>query len=135
MKNLSEVFEFLKNCEDGTILIEIKNHCQRLNREQGVNAPIKFKLDIEKIKTLQGLSEWCLNEEFKNEVIERKPTVDDILTVEETAKYLKTTTQTIYTLINKGKLNKCEISTVDKPGARPIIRIRRTDIDSYLNGD
>lgn len=135
MKNLSEMFEFLKNCENETILKEIKNHCLRLNSEHGVNAPIKFKLDIEKIKTLQGLSEWCLNEEFKNDLVAEKPTTDDIMTVEETAKYLKTTTQTIYTLINKGKLEKCEISTVDKPGARPIIRIRRTDIDSYLNGN
>ena len=132
MKNLSELFEFLKNCENETILKEIKNHCQRLNRDHGVNAPIKFKLDIEKIKTLQSLSEWCLAEEFKKDVIEEKPTVDDIMTVEETAKYLKTTTQTIYTLVNKGKLEKCEISTVDKPGARPIIRIRRADVDDYL---
>jgi hypothetical protein len=133
MKNLSEMFEFLKNCENETILKEIKNHCQRLNREHGDNASIKFKMDIEKICTLQRLSDWCLTEEFKNNVIEEKHTMDDIMTVEETAKYLKTTTQTIYTLVNKGKLDKCEISTVDKPGARPTIRIRRTAVESYLN--
>ena len=132
MKNLSELFEFLKNCENETILKEIKNHYQRLNRDHGDNAPTKFKLDIEKVKTLQSLSEWCLTEEFKHDVLEEKPTVDDIMTVEETAKYLKTTTQTIYTLVNKGKLDKCEISTVDKPGARPILRIKRTDVDDYL---
>jgi hypothetical protein len=132
MKNLSEMFEFLKNCENETILTEIKNHCQRLNREHGINSSIRFKLDIEKINTLQRLSEWCLIEEFKNNEIKENPTVDDIMTVEETAKYLKTTTQTIYTLVNKGKLDKCEISTVDKPGARPIIRIRRSDVEDYL---
>ena len=134
MKNLSEMFEFLKNCENETILKELKNHCQKLNHDHAENASIKFKLDIEKISTLQRFSEWCLIEEFKSIGTEEKPTMDDIMTVEETAKYLKTTTQTIYTLVNKGKLNKCEISTVDKPGARPIIRIRKSDINDYLNG-
>ena len=134
MKNLSEMFEFLKNCENETILKELKNHCQKLNHDYGENASIKFKLDIEKISTLQGFSEWCLTEEFKIDEIKEKTTMDDIMTVEETAKYLKTTTQTIYTLVNKGKLDKCEISTVDKPGARPLIRIRRTDIEDFLSG-
>jgi hypothetical protein len=51
------MFELLKNCENETILKELKNHCQRLNRDHGVNASIRFKLDIEKTSTLQRLSE------------------------------------------------------------------------------
>ncbi|MFH1159426.1 MAG: helix-turn-helix domain-containing protein [bacterium] len=70
---------------------------------------------------------------MKELVIE--PESDEIMTVEETARHLKTTTQTIYTLIKKGKLNKIEISTVDKPGARPIIRIKKSDVDDYLKGN
>jgi hypothetical protein len=46
-----------------------------------------------------------------------------------------TTTQTIYKLIKKGKLDKVEISTVDKPGARPAVRIRKSDIEKYLKGE
>ena len=134
MKNLSEVFEFLKNCENETILKELKNHCQRLIVDDDSNAVTMFKMGIEKVKTLQSLSEWCLTEEFTKENVCEKPTDNEIMTVEETARYLKTTTQTIYTLINKGKLNKCEISTVDKPGSRPILRIRKSDVEDYLNG-
>jgi hypothetical protein len=89
MKNLSEMFEFLKNCENETILKELKNHCQKPNHDYGENAAIRFKLDIEKISALQRLSEWCLTEEFKIDEIKEKTTVDDIMTVEETAKYLK----------------------------------------------
>jgi len=43
---------------------------------------------------------------------------DEILTVEGVLQYLKVTPATVYNLINKGKLKKIEISTVDKPGAK-----------------
>ena len=135
MKNLSEMFEFLNNCENETLLKELKKHGERLINTDRITASTRFKLGIEKLNTLQRLSEWYLSEEFNKEKYVEKPVCDDILTVEETARYLKTTTQTIYSLVNKGKLDKCEISTVDKPGARPIIRIKKSDVDDYLNGN
>ncbi len=135
MKNLSEMFEFINNCGNETILKELKNHIKRLNNNDDQNALTLFKMGIEKLNTLQRLSEWCLSEEFSKEKKCEKPINDDIMTVEDTARYLKTTTQTIYSLLKKGKLDKIEISTVDKPGARPIIRIRKTDVDDYLKGN
>jgi len=51
-----------------------------------------------------------------------------------TALYMKITPATVYNLINKGKLKKIEISTVNKPGARPAVRIRKSEIDRYLEG-
>jgi len=128
-------FEFLKNCENEILLKELRKHGERLINTDSQNASTRFKLGIEKLNTLQRLSEWYLSEEFNKEKECDKPVSDDILTVEETARYLKTTTQTIYSLVNKGKLDKCEISTVDKPGARPIIRIKKSDVDNYLNGN
>ena len=54
------------------------------------------------------------------------------MTVEGTARYMKITSATVYNLINKGKIKKIESSSIDKPGARPTIRIRKSEIDSYL---
>jgi excisionase family DNA binding protein len=63
-----------------------------------------------------------------------KPLVDEIMTVEGAALYMKITPATVYNLINKGKLKKIEISTVDKPGVRPAVRIRKSEIDRFLDG-
>jgi len=51
----------------------------------------------------------------------------EIMTVKEAVKYLKPTTHTIYGLISKRKLDKIEISTVDKPNARARIKIMKKD--------
>jgi DNA invertase Pin-like site-specific DNA recombinase len=136
MRNLSELFEYLTNCENETILKEIKIHGERLIRQEGSKAITKFKLDIEKLNTMLRLFEWYLTEEFHSDMKELvlKPEGDEIMTVNENASYLKTTTQTIYSLINKGKLDKMEISTEDKPGARPAVRIKRSEIDRFLEG-
>jgi excisionase family DNA binding protein len=136
MRNLSELFEYLTNCENETILKEIKIHSERLIRQEGSKSAAKFKLEVEKLNTLLRLAEWYLTEEFRSDLKENvlEPEGDEIMTVKEAAKYLTTTTQTIYKLIKKGKLVKVEISTVDKPGARPAVRIRKSDIEKYLRG-
>jgi len=135
MRNLSELFEYLSNCENETILKEIRIHGERVIREHGVKSAPRLKLDIEKLNTLLRLSEWYLAEEFQSDMKElvKEPEGDDIMTVKEAASYLKTTTQTIYDLVNKGKLDKMEISTVDKPNARASLRIRKKDIDTLVN--
>lgn len=56
------------------------------------------------------------------------------MTDEGAALYMKITPATVYNLINKGKLKKIKISTVDKPGARPAVRIRKSEVDRYLDG-
>jgi len=73
-------------------------------------------------------------EEFNKEKEDEEPKGDEIMTVEETAHYLKTTTQTIYRLVKKGKLDKMGISTVDKPNARASIGIRKKELDRFLKG-
>jgi excisionase family DNA binding protein len=59
---------------------------------------------------------------------------DEILTVEKVAQILKVTPQTVYKLIKKGKIQKVEISTIDKPGVTPKIRVRRGEVEKYLEG-
>ena len=135
MKNLSELFEFLSFCENDTILKEVKNHGERLIRLNGSKAAPKLKLDIEKLNTLFRLSEWYLNDEFHSDMkdVVAAPEGDEIMTVKEAAKYLKTTSQTIYDLISKDKIDKMVISTVDKPNARASLRLRKKDIDNFVN--
>jgi hypothetical protein len=45
---------------------------------------------------------------------------------------LNITPATVYSLISKGKIKKIEISSADKPGARPAIRTRKSEVDKYL---
>jgi hypothetical protein len=42
------------------------------------------------------------------------------MTVEEIGLYMKVTPAMVYNLIKKGKLKTSGVSTIDKPGARPV---------------
>ena len=136
MRNISELFEFLSNCDKETLINELNEHCTRLIQKNGTKSIKPFKFDVENLSTLFRLSEWYLVDELPRMIAELnpKPVVDEIMTVEGTARYMKITPATVYNLINKGKLKKIEISTVDKPGVRPAVRIRKSEIDSYLDG-
>lgn len=136
MRSLSELFEYLSNSTKESMLTELNDHCNRLVQMNGTKSIQLFKIDVENLHTLSRLSEWYLSEEQPRLIDELnpKPEVDEIMTVEGAALYMKITPATVYTLINKGKLKKIEISSVDKPGARPAIRIRKSEIDGYLGG-
>jgi len=136
MRSISELFEFLSNCDKDTILTELTDHCNRLVQKNGTKSIQPFIIDVENLNTLFRLSEWYLSEELPRliDVLNPKPMVDEIMTVEGTALYMKLTPATIYTLINKGKIKKIEISSVDKPGARPALRIRKSEIEKFLGG-
>jgi hypothetical protein len=136
MRNISELFEFMSNCNKETILTELTDHCSRLVQKNRTKSIQPFKMDVENLHTLSRLSEWFLSEELPRLIDEMnpKPEMDEIMTVKESALYMKITPATVYTLINKGKLKKIEISSVDKPGARPAIRIRKSEIDKFLGG-
>ena len=130
------MFEFLKNCDKETILTELTDHCDRLVQKNGTKSIRPFKIDIENLNTLFRLSEWYLESELPRMIDEKNPksSADKIMTVAGAAVYMKVTPATVYNLINKGKLKKIEISTVDKPGVRPAIRIRKSEIEIYLDG-
>ena len=97
---------------------------------------IFFRFDIERLNTLNRISEWFIEKEFPKLIGEKKPqsNPNEILTIEEVALMLKRTPQTIYKLIKKGKLQKVEISTIDKPGVTPKIRVRRGEVERWLDG-
>ena len=136
MRNLSEMFEFLSNCDKETLLNELNDHCDRLVQKNGTKSIRPLKIDIENLNTLFRLSEWYLESELPRMIEEKNPksSADEIFTVEGVALYMKVTQATVYNLINKGKLKKIEISTVDKPGVRPAIRLRKSEVDRYLDG-
>jgi excisionase family DNA binding protein len=56
------------------------------------------------------------------------------MTVEEVGLYMKVTPAMVYNLIKKGKLKTSRVSTVDKPGVRELKRIRKSEVDRYLDG-
>jgi excisionase family DNA binding protein len=134
MKNFIEMFEFLSNCDSKTMLAEIDEYAQYLLKQGKNDSEINFLTNIGKISELNRLAEWYFTNSFNELLYGKEKAEDEIMTVEEAANYLKTTETTVYALLKKGKIRKIEISTVDKPGARPIVRIRKSDIDNYLNG-
>ncbi|MGA3014089.1 MAG: helix-turn-helix domain-containing protein [Bacteroidales bacterium] len=134
MKNFIEMFEFLSNCDSKTMLVEINEYAQYLLKQCKNDAEINFLTNIGKVIELNRLTEWYCTNRFNELLYGKEKSEDVIMTVEGAADYLKTTDTTVYALLKKGKIRKIEISTVDKPGARPIVRIRKSDIDNYLNG-
>ena len=137
MKNFSEFFEFLSHCNHQTIIDELREHGNRILDTKKDNPDILFRFDIERLNTLTRLSEWFMEMEFLKMIGERKPQTnpEEILTVEEVGKILKVTPQTVYKLIKKGKLQSVQISTIDKPGVKPKIRVRRGEVERYTNGE
>ncbi len=136
MRNFSELFEFLSHCNHQTIVDEIREHSNRLINSKNDDPEILFRFDIERLNTLNRISEWFLEKEFPKMMNDKKPLKDpdEILTVEEVGKMLKMRPQTVYKLIKKGKIEKIEISTIDKPGVTPKIRVRRGEVEKYLGG-
>ena len=136
MKNFSEFFEFLSHCNHQTIIDELREHGNRILDTKKDNPDILFRFDIERLNTLNRLSEWFIETEFSKMMGERKPQTnpDEILTVEEVAQIIKFTEQTVYKLIKKGKLQSVEISTIDKPGVKPKIRVKRGEVERWLDG-
>ena len=134
MRSLSELFEYLSNSTKESILSELTDHCDRLVQKNGTKSTTPFKLDVENLNILFRLSEWCLSEELPIMIQEKNPNKgqDEILTVEEVSKYMKVTLAMVYTLVKKGKLKKCGVSSVDKPGARESIRVWKSEVDRFL---
>ena len=136
MRSISELFEFLTNCNKETILTELNDHCIRVVQKNGSKSNQPFKIDVENLNTLFRLSEWYLTDELPRMIDELNPKTvqDEIMNVIEVGLYLKLTPACVYTLIEKGKIKSMGISTKDKPGARPSHRIRKSEVDKYLDG-
>jgi hypothetical protein len=136
MKSLCEIFEYLSFCDSETIVKEIRSYCKRIIENHGNKSEVVLKLDVERLNTFLRLTEFMQTSELPRIIKSQQGQInpDEILTVEEVAKILKVTPSTVYTLVKKGKMKKMEISTVDKPDVKPKIRIRRKDVEGYLEG-
>ena len=133
MRTLSELFEFISHCDNDTILKEVRLHCQRVIKENEKDSTIKIKMDVERLNTLFRLMEWYFHSKVPGLIDEiLPPQKDELMTVKDVSVFLKTTTITVYSLIKKGKLSTCEISTMDKPMGRPILRIWKSEVLKYL---
>ncbi len=134
MRCLTEMFEFLKNCDKEALLNELNDHCDRLIQKNGIKSIRPFKIDVENLNTLFRLSEWYSESELPRLLEEKNPNNegDEVMTVEQVAKYTKLTPAMIYKLIKSGKMKKIGISGIDKPGSRETIRIWKSEVDGYL---
>jgi excisionase family DNA binding protein len=134
MKSLSELFEFLKNCDKEALFNELNTHCDHLIQKNGTKSIRPFKIDVENLNTLFRLSEWFLEHELPRMIEDKFPSneSDEILTVEGAALYMKVTPAHVYKLLDKGKLKGCSISATDKPGVREVKRIRKSEVDRFL---
>jgi excisionase family DNA binding protein len=136
MRNISELFEFLNHCDKEALMNELNDHCDRLIQKNGTKSIRPFKLDIENLNGLFRLSEWYLEKELPKMIEEKFPKtdMDEIMTVEEAAIYMKATSAHVYNLVDNGKLKAGDFSAIDKPGARKLIRIRKSEIDRFFSG-
>ena len=134
MKHLSEIFEYLSFCDSETIVKEVQSYCSRIVENHGKKAELVLKLDVERLNTFLRLTEYLQTSELPKIIKSQQGQInpDEILTVEETARFLKVNTKTVYNLIKKGKMKKVEISTVDRPGVKPKIRVRRKDVEGFI---
>lgn len=82
MRSITELFEFLTNCNKETILIELTDHCDRLVQKNGTKSNKPFKIDVENLNTLFRLSEWYLSDELPKMMEEKNPNKgqDEIMT-------------------------------------------------------
>jgi hypothetical protein len=102
MRNISELFEFLSNCDKETIITELYDHCDRIIQKNGTKSERPFKFEVENLHTLFRLSEWYQEKELPRMIEEQNPKRkgDEIMTVEEVGLYMKITPATVYNLIN-----------------------------------
>ena len=136
MRNISELFEFLSNCDKEKLFNELNDHCERLINKNGTQAIKQLKFDVENLNTLFRMLEWYFEKELPRMIDEKNPksNEDEMMTVEEVALYTKSTPAHIYNLIDKGKLNAADFSAVDKPGARKLSRVRKSEVDRFFTG-
>ena len=134
MRSITELFEFLNHCDKEALMNELNDHCDRLVQKDRTKPILPFKLDVENLNTLFRLSEWYLSEELPRLIEEKNPNQggDEVMTVEQVAKYTKLTPAMIYKLIKKGKLKKIGVSGIDKPGARETLRVWKSEVDRCL---
>jgi excisionase family DNA binding protein len=137
MRALSELFEFLSNCDYQTMMDEIREHGTRIT---GANSRFQSEtvigFDLERLNTLARFSEYYFSAELPRILREqeKQSNPEELLTVKEVARFLKVSTVTVYGLLKKGILKKFEISTVSKPGNISKVRIRKLELEKFLEG-
>ena len=137
MRALSELFEFLSHCDNTILLDEIREHGRRItDTNSRFQSETVFRFDLEKLNTLLRLSEYYLSIELPRilKEQEKQSNPDELLTVKEVARFLKVSTVTVYGLLKKGLLKKIEISTVSKPGNISKVRVRKLELERFLEG-
>jgi hypothetical protein len=84
MRSISELFEFLSNCDKETIITELYDLRDHIIQKNGTKSERFFELDIENLNTLFRLSEWYLEKELPRMIEEKNPKKegDEIMTIE-----------------------------------------------------
>jgi len=120
MRNLTELFEYVKNTSQDDLMKEVKIIVNQTPEE-----------------VLAGISRWSGILTYINyflmipkSVVQKEE--DPIWTVKEACSYLNLVDKTVRRLIEQRKIEAYEIGTVDKKDARGTIRVRKSACDKYL---
>jgi excisionase family DNA binding protein len=131
MRSLMELFEYIDNSTDETLIKELDEMSSNLIKKYGDSSDLHYKNNITKLNTLNEKIGYHFRSRFPK-LFKMEIDVPDneevYLTVEEVSQILHTSKQTIYTMIKKGKIKTINFSSVDKPGVKGNIRISRNEI-------
>ncbi len=73
MGNISELFEFLSNCDKEKLFTEMNGHFERLITKNGMQAIRQIKFDVQNLNTFFGMSGWYFEMEFPRMIDEKNP--------------------------------------------------------------
>jgi excisionase family DNA binding protein len=131
MRSLNELFEYIENSDIESLNKELDEMGLFLIKKYGTSSDLYYKGNITKLNTLVEQIGHHFRTRFPNLFkmeVELPPNDDYLLTVEEVSQILKTSKQTIYTMIKKGKIKTINFGSVDGPKVKGNIRISRTEL-------
>ena len=129
MRTLNELFEYLTNSTDESLIKEFNEMGDKLIKQYGTDGDLYYKDSITKLNTLVEKMGHHFRNRFLPKLKTDKPVEEDeLLNVEQVSKILKTSKQTINTMIKKGKIKTINFTSFDRPNVRGNIRIQRSEL-------
>ena len=134
MKDLTELYQFLKDKTDKELVALIEKDSKELVKKFGPNSDLDFKSQIRLLDNFRHLTEWFFRDKFPKLIMKEseKKGKEKLMTVKDVALELGVTEVTIYTWIKNKTITPV---TLGEQGKRNIIRFRREEVDRLKKGE